>query len=247
MKKKKDILIFFAVVLTVCSAITVVLVLSSYSKKNESYSFETNDTESAEAVVNPERISKVESADNDASKEDDPMLENNMVIPEDAQIIQLDDNVVVPVDNSNANRPKAVENTGSVKIEAKTVMSLDNSPEPAVSESTETKKYSCGVAGHRCESPETHAFVCNLELDGCPYCGSHSCPSFYGVDRWGNGGLFPELCPKYNAANDAAKYCQTCGKPLGDGSMGTCVQFVNACNCPDCGEWAEAWTCHSHD
>ena len=42
------------------------------------------------------------------------------------------------------------------------------------------------------------------EFNGCPYCGSHSCPSFYGVDQWGNGGFFPELCPQYKAANDAA-------------------------------------------
>ncbi len=110
-----------------------------------------------------------------------------------------------------------------------------NKPEP----------YSCGVEGHHCEGPETHAFILNLELEGCKYCGSHNCPSFYGTDKWGGGGLFPKLCPKYDIHKDPAYYCHTCGKECGSGSPDKCVQFVNSDHCPICGEWVEAWTCHS--
>ena len=107
------------------------------------------------------------------------------------------------------------------------------------------KPYSCGVEGHHCSGPETHAYILNLELEGCEYCGSHNCPSFYGTDEWGNGGLFPKLCPKYDMHKDPVYYCQTCGKKCWDGTNGTCVQFVNSDNCPMCGEWVEGWTCHS--
>lgn len=107
------------------------------------------------------------------------------------------------------------------------------------------KPYSCGVDGHHCNAPETHAFVLNLELEGCSFCGSHNCPSFYGTDEWGNGGLFPKLCPKYDIHKDPVYYCQECGKKCWDGTNGTCVQFVNSDNCPKCGEWVEGWTCHT--
>lgn len=105
--------------------------------------------------------------------------------------------------------------------------------------------YDCGVAGHHCDGPETHAYILNLEIEGCPYCGSHSCPSFYATDEWGNSCYTPSKCPKYDAHKDPAEYCQECGKHCGDGSNGTCVQFVESCNCPNCGEWVEVNTCHT--
>lgn len=110
---------------------------------------------------------------------------------------------------------------------------------------SQPKPYNCGVSGHHCESPETHAFILNLELEGCDYCGSHNCPSFYGTDEWGNAGLFPKLCPKYDIKKDPVYYCQDCGKKCGDGSGGTCVQFVNSDHCPNCGQWVEGWKCHT--
>jgi hypothetical protein len=105
--------------------------------------------------------------------------------------------------------------------------------------------YSCGTANHKCSSPESHAFIANLEIAGCEYCGSHSCPSFYGTDEWGNSGLFPKLCPKYDIKKDPLYYCQDCDKKVGDGTNGTCVQFINACKCPLCGADVPARTCHS--
>ena len=105
--------------------------------------------------------------------------------------------------------------------------------------------YDCGVANHHCEGPETHAFIANLEKEGCPTCGSHSCPSFYGTDQWGNGGLFPNLCPKYDVKNDPLHYCQDCGKKTGDGTNDTCVRFINAMKCPLCGVDVPGRTCHT--
>ncbi len=111
--------------------------------------------------------------------------------------------------------------------------------------SGQAEKYDCGVAGHHCDGPETHAYVTNLELQGCPHCGKRDCPSFYATDEWGNTCYTPSKCPEYDIHSDPVFYCQKCGKSTGDGSHGTCVQFVNACNCPNCGVWVEAWTCHT--
>ena len=104
--------------------------------------------------------------------------------------------------------------------------------------------YSCGVAGHRCSGPEAHAFICELEQKGCDYCCSHTCPSFYALDEWGQSSYTPSVCPKYDIHKDPVYYCQTCNKPCGDGANGTCVQYINACICPGCGEQVPAWTCH---
>ena len=110
-----------------------------------------------------------------------------------------------------------------------------------------TLTYSCGVAGHHCTGPETHSFICELEQKGCDYCGSHSCPSFYATDEWGQGCYTPSKCPKYDIHADPVWYCQTCHKLCGDGRNGTCVQFVIDCTCPNCGEPVKAWTCHYCD
>lgn len=108
-----------------------------------------------------------------------------------------------------------------------------------------TGEYHCGTPGHHCDSPETHAYILNLEAQGCPYCGRHDCPSFYAVDEWGTACYDPTKCPQYDVHLDPVYYCQHCHKPCGDGTNGTCVRFVNACHCPICGKWVEAFTCHS--
>lgn len=109
----------------------------------------------------------------------------------------------------------------------------------------EEEKYSCGTPGHNCGGPETHAFISNLELEGCPVCGSHSCPSFYAADEWGYTCYTPEKCPQYDIRKDETYYCQTCGRPSGSGSPDKCIRYVESCSCPVCGEWAEAGACHS--
>jgi hypothetical protein len=65
------------------------------------------------------------------------------------------------------------------------------------------------------------------------------------VDEWGNTCYTPSECPEYDVHDDPVHYCQKCGKACGDGTNGTCVQYVNACDCPSCGEHVDSWTCHT--
>lgn len=108
------------------------------------------------------------------------------------------------------------------------------------------KEYSCGVSKHHCDSKETHDFIVSLEKKGCPYCGSHSCKSFYAVDEWGNACYDATRCESYSEKNDPCEYCQECGKKCGTGSNGTCVRFTVDTKCPECGKKVSAKTCHSH-
>ena len=91
------------------------------------------------------------------------------------------------------------------------------------------------------------AWLRNLELEGCPYCNTHSCPSFYAKDEWGYPSLDVTLCPAYDILKDPIKYCQISGKKAGDGSNGTCVRFVNDCHCPNCDKFVKANACHTCD
>jgi hypothetical protein len=128
--------------------------------------------------------------------------------------------------------PQPTDNGGGIIIG-------DDNPKPT--------PYSCGVPNHKCNNPEMHAFITNLEIQGCTICTSKSCPSFYGTDQWGNGGLFPHLCPKYDIKKDPLYYCQDCGKKTGDGKNGTCAMFVIPINCPMCNKHVPSWTCHTCD
>ncbi|MBQ9880326.1 MAG: hypothetical protein IJM45_07850 [Clostridia bacterium] len=134
---------------------------------------------------------------------------------------------VEPVTEKTPSDDKNPEETGGIVI--------GGEPEP----------YDCGTPGHHCDGPETHAYILNLENEGCPYCGKHDCPSFYAVDEWGNTCYTPGKCPNYDVHKDPVYYCQECGKKCGNGSNGTCVQFVTACSCPICGEHVDSWTCHT--
>jgi hypothetical protein len=105
--------------------------------------------------------------------------------------------------------------------------------------------YKCGAKKHKCENSETHAFITNLEIQGCSTCGSKSCASFYALDKWGKTNYDPAKCPKYDKKKDPALYCQGCNKKPGDGQNGTCLRLVLADNCPECGEAVPARTCHT--
>lgn len=107
-------------------------------------------------------------------------------------------------------------------------------------------EYSCGSKGHHCDSKETHNFIVSLEQKGCPYCGSHSCKSFYTYDEWGNACYDPTKCESYSVKSDPCEYCQECGKKVGTGSGDTCVRFTVDTKCPECGKSVKGKTCHSH-
>ena len=109
-----------------------------------------------------------------------------------------------------------------------------------------TDKYNCGSPNHNCKNAESHAYIQNLELEGCPYCGSHSCQSFYDVNEWGFTRYNQTLCPKYSEKSDPAKYCQQCGRELWSQSNPTgCFRYLQDTDC-ECGEHVKANTCHHH-
>ena len=112
--------------------------------------------------------------------------------------------------------------------------------------SPEPSTYSCGVPGHHCQGEGIHNFILSMEAKGCDHCGSHSCPSFYATDKWGNAGLDVTKCPEYDKKKDLLYYCQDCGRKVGDGTNGTCVMFTVDVECPDCGASVSGRTCHSH-
>ena len=106
--------------------------------------------------------------------------------------------------------------------------------------------YNCGHTNHHCDGPETHAYIQSLEHEGCLYCGSHSCPSFYAVDEWGNTCYTPNKCPQYDVKKDAVEYCQVCGKKNGNGGNDTCQKWIIDFTCPNCGKLVKANQCHTH-
>ncbi len=107
-------------------------------------------------------------------------------------------------------------------------------------------EYNCGSQNHHCANPDTHAYILNLEQEGCPYCCSHSCASFYALDEWGNTCYTPSKCPQYDKTMDAAEYCQVCGRKNGNGDNNTCQKWIIDFTCPICGELVKANECHTH-
>lgn len=108
------------------------------------------------------------------------------------------------------------------------------------------EKYDCKTPKHHCINAENHAYIENLEIQGCPYCGSHSCPSFYAVSIAGLPICDPALCPEYNVHKDPMKYCPDCGRPIGNGDNGTCQQFLRDTTCDICGQQVKGLECHTH-
>lgn len=107
---------------------------------------------------------------------------------------------------------------------------------------TKYNGYTCGVEKHTCTSEGAHENFMAEPARGCEYCGKSDCVSFWQYDSFS---LFQYTdftkCPEYDIHKDPSEYCQTCGLVKGpDG----CIQFIQAANCPACGEWVESWTCH---
>lgn len=177
-------------------------------------------------------------------------------IPDETKAPETEDKIPDNGEGLKATEEKAVSTSGKTggKItEGAKPITENPAPKPStgnqgggivIGDGSPIEKYDCGVAGHHCDGPETHAYIQNLELEGCAYCGSHSCPSFYATDEWGNTCFTPSKCPKYDIKKDPVYYCQNCGKKCGDGKNGTCVTFNVDIYCPNCGKHVKAWICH---
>ena len=231
--KKRTIIISGIAILLVAGIITAVILIPN---KNNDEPIET------ENVTETEAESETIVAD----------------IPEDTETDTIDitevdpENIITPEETTAESETTSVKETEKAKETAKaeTVKSAETASSSGSviiggGETTQKTTYSCGVSGHHCQNEAAHAHVCNLEIEGCPYCGSHSCKSFYAVDEWGQSQYTPSLCPKYNAKNDSLYYCQTCGKPTGDGTNGTCVHYIEECDCPNCGKHVGSRECHT--
>ncbi|MDD4496110.1 MAG: hypothetical protein PHV32_17510 [Eubacteriales bacterium] len=106
--------------------------------------------------------------------------------------------------------------------------------------------YYCGCANHQCQNEDFHASLLNRELEGCPYCGSHSCKSFYALNEWGYTCYDETLCPQYNVQKDSAKVCPDCGRTMWSADNPTgCFRYLQETQC-ECGELVPGNTCHHH-
>jgi hypothetical protein len=225
MKDKKTIIICLSVIAVLCGAFVVCAVIAGHGR------------DTAETVDEPiTEVGEIQPDNIVVEKPSATEKSNTEVTATKAKDI---------ADTGTALTPNA-ESSGSVTV-GKTDGGTASETVSPVKESTPTE--SGGEAKPKEYKPETGsetvAYIKNLELDGCPYCGRHDCPSFYALDEWGNPCYTPIKCPSYDIHKDPVHYCQECGKPTGDGANGTCVQFVESCSCPLCGEWVTAWTCHS--
>ncbi len=233
MKNKKTLFIIGGSVLAVLIAV-IVIVCAVGTKTNDTPQT-PSETENSTVTLSDVNIEDPET-DTTATAETTTGLSK---IPDDGNVVTIDDEdmpVIVKTGGENAG-------TTATPITEKTP--TDDGNGGISIGGGQPEAYDCGVAGHHCDGPETHAYILNLELEGCPYCHKNNCPSFYAVDQWGNTCYTPSKCPNYDVHKDPVYYCQDCGRKCGDGSGGTCVQYVNACNCPNCGKHVDAWTCHS--
>jgi hypothetical protein len=234
MKLSKKTIILCAVGLLMVAVITIIIV--SILKKPPKNEDKSNSAPSSDVVVNvPTDISPNSTKDS-----------SNTVTQETAT-----PDIIIDVSGDDTKKPND-NNTDNSKVPVK-------EPEKPITTVTPTQpngiviggdtntetKYDCKTAHHHCANAENHAYITNLEIEGCPFCGSHSCPSFYALDEWGYTCYDVKKCPQYNVKKDPVEFCQICGRKNGDGGNGTCVQFVNACYCPNCGEYVEANTCHT--
>ena len=230
--KKKLFIIGGAALAAVCAVILLIVFLPKESSSTEPV--ETKSAAVTSSVVIDEPGKNTEPAETGDEK----------------KIVPSEGSGLTPVEEKESG--EADSNSTGIKAEPTAAAVSEALPETdnndvggAVIGGNTPEVYNCGTPGHHCNGPETHAYVLNLELEGCPYCGSNKCASFYATDEWGNTCYTPSKCPKYDVKKDPVYYCQTCGKKCGDGKGGTCVQFVEACNCPNCKSHVNAWTCHS--
>lgn len=230
MKIKKLILIGATSLTLVIAIVSTALALSKSQEqpKTEPVTSQTSVVEKPEDILTSDIVSEPEKIETTL-----PQTPDNII---DVENKADDDKTAVKTPAEKTEKP----------ITTTSPPNPENNPSGIIIAGEKTEEYNCGVANHHCDGPETHAYISNLELEGCPYCGSHSCPSFYATDEWGNACYTPSKCPQYDVTKDAAEYCPICGKKCGDGDNDTCQRWIVDFVCPICGELVPANTCHTH-
>ena len=132
----------------------------------------------------------------DSTKPTDPEpTVDPAVIPDDGSGLTPEDPKPTEPTEPKPTEPTETKPAEPEKPTEPPVVEDDDDDEGGITIGGGTVPYDCGTEGHHCDGPETHAYILNLELKGCKYCGSHSCPSFYAVDEWGNTCYTPSECP----------------------------------------------------
>ncbi len=231
-KSNKMIIGLIAIILVVGILIAVILGNSGDKEPDTTPSESTTEATTVDELVIPN-----ETEENETENETETTDPNVLVLEEPTKQTATTTNpnnskpsTVTPVKPSQPSGTVQGPNTSDI---------IDNGND-------NVKEYSCNGKGHHCDSKETHDFILGLEKKGCPYCGSHSCKSFYTYDEWGNACYDPTKCEGYSVKNDPNEYCQECGKKIGDGGNNTCVRFTVDTKCPVCKEQVKGKTCHSH-
>lgn len=236
-KNKKVIIAVTAVIVAVLASVAVIKGISSKKEANEPVTEQTTKTEETtlgEIVIEEDKTKKEEKT---TSSEDEVLI----LEPQEPKT------TTKKTTQQNSTKQKSQVQPAESVTKGNTIgISQGTNKEVIVNGNDSVYEYSCGVKGHHCDSKETHDFIVSLEKKGCPYCGSHSCKSFYTYDEWGNACYDPTKCESYSTQNDPCYTCQECGKTVGDGSNSTCVRFNVDTKCPVCGKTVKAKTCHSH-
>ena len=226
------------------AAALVLVITLVYSLTREDKSLPIDSTPEPSASTSDTGIT-VEFPDNSETPDDsDDSAASD--ITDDVSGLKPDENI--DVDSGKSTTGEKAQDTATAANETDPSKNTDNSDNGGVQigGGDNNEKYSCGSPNHKCDGPETHSFILNLEVEGCPYCGSHSCPSFYAVDEWGNACYTPSKCPEYDTKKDAVEYCQVCGRKNGNGDNDTCQKWIIDFTCPTCGELVKANKCHTH-
>lgn len=234
--KNKKLLIILSSVLAICLVGIVVLSMALGNKSDLGTQPEStvSDETDKDIIIDKPKDNNLKADESNVVNE----------ITDDGAGLKPDENIET---SKSSNTGSKAQTEKKAESEAK---EPDQSDTPAgggvvIGDGGGNSKYSCGAANHHCEGAETHAYILNLELEGCQHCGSHSCKSFYTTDEWGNACPDATKCPKYNKENNILTKCPDCGRTPKDGTNGTCVQFLLACDCPNCGVHVEANTCHT--
>ena len=236
MKNKKKLFIIGGSAISIILA--VVLCIALIPKHGEDKPAESEVTESAgSTVVIDEPVSETQSAETNNINEEEKLE---------------DDGVGLLKPEVEADEAAKSETTGEKAKEANKVIteqpvSKDEGQTGGITiGGGEAAAYSCGDANHHCENAEYHAYIKNLELDGCPYCGSHSCISFYVTNEWGYTEYTPSKCPAYDKQKDNTEVCPRCGLAYWSAdNPGGCFSYLQDTVC-ECGETVKGNTCHHH-
>ena len=247
MKNKKKLLIIGGCVIGVILAAILIIALipNNDAEPKTPETTETSDVspEIEVTIEDPSESSGPAELSTDKGKDTSKSEEPKVIEPKSKGLTPVEESKIVQAQSGKTEK----DTTESAKSVEEGTPPQEEEPSGGgiIIEGNTIEEYECGTPGHHCDGPETHAYILNLEQASCPYCGSHTCPSFYATDEWGQTCYTPSKCPSYDIHQDPVYYCQKCGKPCGDGSNGTCAEYNIDIDCPLCGEHVEAWTCHS--